>query len=366
MILAYANESTATKRRVFFQLVDATDGITPETGEDGGQPQVSTNGGAWTDTGIGTLVAIGNGRYYAVVTQTLIATAGVVIETRYKSAATAECPGDSMQVVAFDPYDAASLGLSRIDAAVSSRSTYAGADTSGTTTLLTRLPDTISLAALNAQMDTALADYDGPTQAEMTAAFTQIKGAGWDSETDTLEDIAAASSAEDIAAQVWAVLTSGDPVAGSVLELIIGKLNLITNTGIVLSSIVASGEVLDIWKGRSRTIVFVMPQATKDLTDHTPKFGMTRVVDGTGTLSLEVVGTLEEVGDDYHLTFELTTAQTALFELSPTVTNPYRVNAAESYSYHWSISATDDAASCPQLAEGMANVKKSDTTCATS
>ncbi len=57
MILTYANESTATKRRVFFQLVDATDGITPETGEDGGQPQVSTNGGAWTDTGIGTLVA---------------------------------------------------------------------------------------------------------------------------------------------------------------------------------------------------------------------------------------------------------------------------------------------------------------------
>lgn len=121
MILVKANESTASKRRVFFHLVDATDGITPETGEAGGQPQVSINGAAWTNTGIGVLVAIGNGRYYAELTQTLVATAGTIIETRFKSANTAECPGDSVQVVAFDPHDAAGLGLSRVDAAVSSR-----------------------------------------------------------------------------------------------------------------------------------------------------------------------------------------------------------------------------------------------------
>lgn len=121
MRLIKANESTAARRYVFFHLVDATDGITAETGEAGGQPQVSSNGGAWTNTGISTLTAINNGRYYAELTQTLVQNAGTSIETRYKSANTAECPGDSVQVVAFDPHDATSLGLSRIDAAISSR-----------------------------------------------------------------------------------------------------------------------------------------------------------------------------------------------------------------------------------------------------
>ena len=114
MRLVTANQATAAKRRVYFHLVDVTDGITAETGETGGQPQVSTNGGTWTNTGIGTLTSIGNGRYYADLTQTLVATAGDVIETRYKSANTAECPGDSVQVVAIDVDNAVTLGLSSL------------------------------------------------------------------------------------------------------------------------------------------------------------------------------------------------------------------------------------------------------------
>lgn len=97
-----ANQATAAKRRVYFHLV-GVDGITPATGESGGQPQISTNGASWTNTGIGTLNAIGNGRYYADLTQGAVASSGDTIETRYKSANTAECPGDSVRVVAFDP-----------------------------------------------------------------------------------------------------------------------------------------------------------------------------------------------------------------------------------------------------------------------
>lgn len=123
-----ANQATANKRRVYFDLRDATDGQTPETGEAGGQPQISTNGGAWTNTGIGTLNAIGNGRYYADLTQVAVATAGDVIETRFKSANTVETRGDTVQVVAYDPDDAAGLGLSRLDAAVSTRSSHTAAD----------------------------------------------------------------------------------------------------------------------------------------------------------------------------------------------------------------------------------------------
>lgn len=113
-LLVLANEATASQRRVYFHLVDATDGLTAETGEAGGQPQVSSDGAAFTNTGIGTLTAIGNGRYYADLTQTLVQTAGTQIETRYKSANTAECPGDSVQVVAFDPNDSVRMGLTAL------------------------------------------------------------------------------------------------------------------------------------------------------------------------------------------------------------------------------------------------------------
>jgi len=93
------NEATAAKRRVYFDLRDATDGITAEVGEAAGQPQISTNGAAFTNTGIGTLTAIGTGRYYADLTQATTQTVGNVIETRYKSAATVETPGDTLVIV---------------------------------------------------------------------------------------------------------------------------------------------------------------------------------------------------------------------------------------------------------------------------
>lgn len=88
------NEATAARRRVYFFLV-GTDGITPATGEAGGQPQVSVDGGAWTSTGIGTLTHIGNGVYYADLSQSLVNVDNAVIRTRYKSVNTAECPGDT-------------------------------------------------------------------------------------------------------------------------------------------------------------------------------------------------------------------------------------------------------------------------------
>ncbi len=97
-----ANTATAAHRRVFFDLRDASDGISAETGEAAGQPQISTNGAAWTNTGISTLTAIGNGRYYAELTQTAVATAGDWIDTRYKSGNTAETPGTSVQVIAIN------------------------------------------------------------------------------------------------------------------------------------------------------------------------------------------------------------------------------------------------------------------------
>ena len=129
-----------------------------------------------------------------------ISVVGVVVGIENRSAAK---PGDQVDLV-----DAPNA--TAVTAIQDGLSTYDGSDTSGTTTLLSRVPDTISLAAINAEMDTAIAGYDGPTHTEMVAAFTEIKGAGWDSGTDTLEDIAAGSggaSVEAIAAEVWSNTT---------------------------------------------------------------------------------------------------------------------------------------------------------------
>lgn len=165
-----ANTATAAYRRCYFDCRDATDGITAETGEAAGQPQISTNGGAWTNTGIGTLSAIGNGRYYADLTQAAVATAGDVIETRYKSANTAETPGDSFQVVAFDPNDAAALGLSRIDAAVSTR---------------------LASASYTAQTGDAYARLGAPAGASVSADIAAAKSdtAAIKLKTDALPDL---------------------------------------------------------------------------------------------------------------------------------------------------------------------------------
>lgn len=114
MKLIKAGETTANKLRVFFQLV-GSDGITPVSGESSA-PQYSINGGTWT-TNTSSLVSMSNGRHYVVLDSAAVATAGDVVQTRYKSANTAECPGDSVQVVAFDPNDAIRIGLSALPSA---------------------------------------------------------------------------------------------------------------------------------------------------------------------------------------------------------------------------------------------------------
>lgn len=79
------------QRRFFLFLVDATDGIIPETGEAGGQPQISKNGAAFANT-VNVLVAVGNGSYYLELAQGEIDTLGWIL-VRYKSANTAEFQG---------------------------------------------------------------------------------------------------------------------------------------------------------------------------------------------------------------------------------------------------------------------------------
>ena len=77
-------------------------------------------------------------------------------------------------------------------------------------------------AEVNVEADTALTDYDGPTDTEMVAAFTEIKGATW-SGTDTLEgiyDASGGSTPAAISTAVWEELTATARTAGTYGQLI--------------------------------------------------------------------------------------------------------------------------------------------------
>lgn len=135
MQLFQQSEATAAQRRLFFQAVDATDGITAETGLTG-TGWLSKNGAAPVATTASiTEISATNmpGRYYIEFTAAEVNTLAI-IEFRFKAAACAEVVKEA-QVVPWDPYDVAALGLSRLDAAVSSRSSHsaaaAGTDAAG-------------------------------------------------------------------------------------------------------------------------------------------------------------------------------------------------------------------------------------------
>ncbi len=100
------SEATAVLRRIFFHAVDATDGITPETGLTG--TGFFSENGATPVASSGSIVEINAtnmpGRYYIEGTAAELSTVGV-LEFRYKAAACAEVIARA-QVVNLDPYAA--------------------------------------------------------------------------------------------------------------------------------------------------------------------------------------------------------------------------------------------------------------------
>jgi hypothetical protein len=86
-------------RKIFFDLRSGSDGITPINTEAGSQPEISIDGAAWSSTGIGTLNLIGNGRYYSLLSSSILQVPGSVIQGRYKSSNTAESPSEDIVII---------------------------------------------------------------------------------------------------------------------------------------------------------------------------------------------------------------------------------------------------------------------------
>lgn len=128
--------------------------------------------------GAGTLTHISGGAFSYTPTQgeTDCQIMGYVLEG---TGAVTIC--GSIRTTNADPNSATSLGLTNLDAAISTRSTYAGGDTSGTTTLLTRITSTragyldnlsAGAVALEATAQAILTD----TGTDIPATLTTIAG----------------------------------------------------------------------------------------------------------------------------------------------------------------------------------------------
>ncbi len=201
------SDSTAARRRVELYCVDATDGITAETGEAGQQPQISTNGGSWTNTSA-TLAAIGNGHYYVELTSGELGTLGMA-RIRYKSANTAESMA-AIQVGAFDVYSAASAGPS---AAAIADAVWDEATTSHTTSGTFGEQLKTDVDAIKTQTDLIPASPAQQGTLTTISGYIDTEVAAIKAKTDLIPSDPAETSdipsAATIAAAVWAVVMEG-------------------------------------------------------------------------------------------------------------------------------------------------------------
>lgn len=171
------DQSTADRRRIPILFVDASDGYTPETGVTSPTINISKNGGPFA-AGAGTFTQIDAtnlpGHYYYQFTTGEIDTLGYISFYAIKSGTTRSYNA-VVQVMAYDEFSATNLGLSNLDATVSSRSTLTAANVNtevdtalsdvGLTTTVTGRIDasvssrsTLTAAQVNTEVDTALAD----------------------------------------------------------------------------------------------------------------------------------------------------------------------------------------------------------------
>jgi hypothetical protein len=229
------SEATSAKREIPFVCVDATDGVTPETGLTfaAGELQIRKAGGSYANAA-GSVVEKAAGEYVYVPTTTEIDTDGVAVLKLVKTGV--RNGYFSVQVVSYDPYATGATetqvaqavraemdaNSTRLDVAVSTRLA-----TSGYTAPTT--PPTV--AAIRAEMDsnsTKLANLDATVSSRLASAgYTAPPTAAavrteMDANSTKLANLDAAvssrlatagytapPSAASIASAVWATVVDG-------------------------------------------------------------------------------------------------------------------------------------------------------------
>ena len=120
------------------------------------------------------------------------------------------------------------LLVTDIDAAISSRSTYAGGDTAGTTTLLSRIASALTITG-------GKVDVNDKTGFSLTSAYDPAKTAS------QAGDAMALTSGErtTLTAAIWAALTSGLSTVGSIGKLLVDNINATISSRLASASYTA-------------------------------------------------------------------------------------------------------------------------------
>lgn len=216
------NETNAVRRRIPVVLVQLADGWTGIAGKTlvTGEMKISKDGAAFVNVA-GTVTDLASGDYYYEATQAEVDTLGTFMG-RWIPASTARSSRFAVQVVAFDPYDSVSMGLTRLDATVSSRSTQASVDTLATQ--VSQDTQTTAINSIKAKTDQLAFTSANKVDAALQAAadFPQVAADKiWSSTARTLTafDVTfktgySLSTAGVLA--VWDALTSALTVVGSI------------------------------------------------------------------------------------------------------------------------------------------------------
>jgi hypothetical protein len=115
-----------------------------------------------------------------------------------------------------------------LNATVSSRSTYSGSDTSGTTELLTRIPSPITVTL-------GKVDINDKTGFSLTPAYDAAKNSAKPGD----EMAVSAADKQSIALTVWGILTNAIATAGTMGKLIVDQLNASVGSRLAASNYVA-------------------------------------------------------------------------------------------------------------------------------
>jgi hypothetical protein len=201
----------------FFKLNDTTkkivlfmsDSSAPASGKTGltVTVRVSKNGAAF-GAGGGTVAELEGGFYAYTPASGDMDTLGT-LAIRATATGAVDYVG-LREIVAFDPFSASSLGLSNLDATVSSRSTYAGADTSGTATLLSRVTSTraTNLDNLDAAVSSRMATFTLPTNFSLLVVDANGR-------VDVSKLSGTAQTARDLGANLDTTVSSRSTYAGT-------------------------------------------------------------------------------------------------------------------------------------------------------
>lgn len=195
------NSVTAAQRRILIYLVDDTDGKAAETGVTvvAGDIKISKNGGAEANHG-GTWTEIAGGLYYYEFTQAELDTLGFLSWRLVKTGIRTFVK--ELQVVPWNPYDA-NMGLTNLDAAVSTRAPEAGGNVAAIKTKTDQLVFTIANKVDASIQDAASFAQAAADKVWLTAARALTDKVGF------------ALSAAGILA-IWDQLLTGLVAAGSI------------------------------------------------------------------------------------------------------------------------------------------------------